>query len=325
MKTLLNLFPGLAAAGLLGIIAAPAAAGRNLQMVVVAEQTGAMTAPALPTPEHPASYVAFDGGYIEAGDPIANLQPPVAATVAQALQAALAGRGYEPASGPTTPSVILIYHWGFIRRDSQAVRNGNKIDPNLHARLSLVSPDRQREDLEQDLVNSHLLGSGNAVTHGPGFLNFHQRDVLQLAHDSRYFVVVSAYDYAAASRQDPKLLWRAKMSAYDGGISMAEALPSLLQGGAPFLGRNLGDFEYVTTSLVSGGRGEPGVQRFAPPVGNPGSLDAGFLRGLMKQEHDEFSGVHPYDKTAYDPIVSAPPAGASAAKPVIQPKQTGTY
>jgi len=79
MKTLLNLFPGLATAGLLGIIAAPAAAGRNLQMVVVAEQTGAMTAPALPTPEHPASYVAFDGGYIEAGDPIANLQPPAAA------------------------------------------------------------------------------------------------------------------------------------------------------------------------------------------------------------------------------------------------------
>jgi hypothetical protein len=325
MKTLLNLSLALVAAGMLGTVAAPAAAGRNLQMVVVAEQTDARTPRTLPTPELPAFYVAFDGGYIEAGDPIANEQPPAASAIAQALESTLASQGFEPATGTQTPSVVIIYHWGLLNRDSRAARNGNKIDPNLHARLSLVSTNRQDGEIEKYLVDRRLLATSSALAHAPEIPNFHERDILQLAHDNRYFVVVSAYDYAAVIRQEGGLLWRAKMSTYSGRVSMADALPTLIRGGAPYLGRNLRDFEYVAASMVSGSLGQPGARQFAPPMGNLGLLDAQFLRSLMKQEHDEFSGARSSDTTAYDPIVSVSPAGAASPTPVIQPKPTGTY
>ena len=199
MNTPINLSFGLAAAGIgiLEMFSAPAADGRNLQMVVVAESAEARTPPVQPSPEHPAFYVAFDGGYVEAGDPIANEQPPAASTMAQALQATLSGQGYEPATAPKTPSVVLVYHWGFLNIDSHAIRIGDQIDPNLHARLSLVSPDRKAQELEEALTTSRMLGRGNARAHMPGTINFHQRDILQLAHDPRYFVIVSAYDYKA--------------------------------------------------------------------------------------------------------------------------------
>ena len=87
---------------------------------------------------------------------------------------------------------------------------------------------------------------------------------------------------------------------------------------------NLGDFKYVTAPVVSVGRGEPQTRQFAPPSGNPGSLDGQYVRSLMKQEHEEFSGIRPSDTKDYDPIVSAPSAGAPPpARPVIQPKQAG--
>lgn len=315
MKTVLNLYFGLAAAGMLGIVSVPAAAGANLQMIVVAERADANTSPVLPTPQQPAYYVAFDGGYVEAGDPIANEQPPATSAITQSLRLTLAGRGYEPAADTNAPSVVLIYHWGMLNRDSYAFRHGNQIDPNLHARLSLVSTNKQDEDVEQYLVERQVMGRKI-----PDTLDFHQREILQTANDNRYFVIVSAYDCAAVGRHEPKLLWRTKMSAYGAGIAMADALPTLLQGGAPYFGRNLKDFEYIESPVVSGGRGGQEAPQFAPPLGNPGSLDAQFLLGLMKQEHDEFSGTRPSDKTPYDPIVSASPAGTPSSS--TTPPQT---
>jgi hypothetical protein len=312
MKTPLKLSLGLAA-GVLGIAAAPAAAARNLQMIIVAERPDAATPAAQPGPEHPVYYVAFDGGYVEAGDPIANEQPPATTIVSQSLQAALASRGYEAATDVKSASTVLIYHWGLLNRNSHPMRNGSRVDPNLHARLCLVSTDRQDRDIEEYLVNRQMLGASQ-----PDMLNFREQDILQLARDNRYFVVVSAYDYAAANRREPGLLWRAKFSAYSGGIAMAEALPALIKGGAPFLGRHMNGFKNISTPLVPGVQGASGSQQFAPPLGNPGSLDAKFLRGLMKQEHDEFSGARSSDNTVYEPIVSAQPAGVGAT-PLIGP------
>jgi len=322
MKTFLSLSLGLTAMGTLGVVTIPSAAGRSLQMTVVAEQTAAQSPATVPSPDHPAYYVALDGGYIEEGDPIANEHPPAASAVAQALEKTLAGLGYQPANGGATPTLVFTYHWGLLNRDSFAPRFGAAIGRNLHARLLLVTTSRQQGEIETYILDKRLMGRTNPAFRSPGILSIRERDALDLANDNLYFVILSAYDYTSVDLRQPKLLWRVKMSTRSVGASMADALPTLLQGGAPFLGRNLTDLEEVEVPLAAAAGGAPGaaVERFSPPLGNTGSLDGKFLSGLMKQEHDEFSGAYPDDKMAYKPIVTSISAGAAASMKVVDPK-----
>ena len=304
MKTRSSLFVSFLTFVALGLASVPRAAGRDLQMFVVAEQTDPKTAPALPSPEHPANYVAFDAGYVEAGDPIANEKPPAASATAEALRKTLAAQGYQPAT-TGLPQVLLVYHWGLLNRDSLAIRNGNTIEPNLHARLALLTTAQQDSEIESLLLDRRLVGRTDRELGMPTFLNFHYRDIMQLTHEDSYFVVLSAYDYASVSRREATLLWRAKMSTRSAGVAMADALPALLQGGAPYFGRNLGDLQNVTTPLVSGSPAAPGAQQFSPPSGRAGPLDENYLRELMKKEHTEFSGARAGDLANYAPRLSS--------------------
>jgi hypothetical protein len=306
MKTHISLFFSCLALAALGLAAAPGAAGRDLQMIVVAEQTDPQTAPKPPAPDHPAYYVAFDAGYVEAGDPIANEKPPASSAMAEALRNALAAQGYQPAAAGE-PQILLVYHWGLLNRDSLAIRNGNTIDPNLHARLALLTTAQQDSEIESQLLDRRLMGHTDREMRMPTFLNFHYRDIMQLTHDDSYFVVLSAYDYASVGRREARLLWRVKMSTRSASAAMADALPTLLQGGAAYFGRNLNDLQSVTTPLVSGNpAGAAGGQSFSPPSGRAGPLDENYLRELMKKEHAEFSGVHVGDLPNYAPRLSAP-------------------
>jgi hypothetical protein len=306
MKTRLHLFSGFVALGALGLATVPGAAGRNLQMIVVAEQTEPTTAPALPAPDHPVDCVAFDAGYVEAGDPIANEKPPTSSAMAEAMRNALASQGYKAAAAGE-PEILFVYHWGLLSQDSHAIRNGPTIDPNLHARLALLTTTKQDGEIENYLLDRRLSGRTNPAFRVPGFLDPQARDILDLSHDDFYFVVLSAYDYASVSRREAKLLWRVKMHTRSAGAWMGDALPTLLQGGARFFGRNFKEIQYVTIPLASGNRTGAdiaGAQQFSPPSGRAGPLDESFLRELMRKEHIEFSGARASDLAAYAPRLS---------------------
>jgi hypothetical protein len=304
MKTHPHIFFVLVALGTFGLAAVPVAAGRNLQMIIVAEQTEPKSAPVPPRPDHPTDYVVFDAGYIEAGDPIANEKPPASTAMADALRNALAAQGYQAAAAGQ-PQILFVYHWGLLNRDSHAIRNGLSIDPNLHARLALLTTTRQDGEIENFLLDHRLMGQTNPVFRTPGFLEFQYRDVLDLSHDDSYFVVLSAYDYASVSRREARLLWRVKMSTRSAGAAMADALPTLLRGGAPYFGRDLNRLQTVAAPLIAGNPAAPGAQQFSPPAGVVGTLDENFLRELMKREHTEFSGARAGDVGAYAPRLSA--------------------
>jgi hypothetical protein len=201
MKTPIRFFFGFVALGAFGLAAVPGVAARNLQMIVIAEQADPKAAPALPGSDHPTAYVAFDAGYVEAGDPIANEKPPAASAMAKALRQTLAAQGFQPAT-TGQPQILLVYHWGLLNRDSHAIRNGPTIDPNLHARLALLTTTRQDGEIENFLLDHRLMGRTNPAFRTPGFLEFQYRDILDLTHDDSYFVVLSAYDYASVSRRE---------------------------------------------------------------------------------------------------------------------------
>jgi hypothetical protein len=261
-------------------------------MVVVAETTADGAKLARPTPGQPAYYIAFDDGYWETGDPVANEKPPTAAAVARALRQTLAAEGYRPATDQKPPSLLLIYHWGSLNKDSLAIPSGVKIDPNLKARLALVAGGKYAHHIEDEVTQLRLARELHTPLRDD--LTIRERELLELAQDGRYFVIVSAYDYAALGRHKTRLLWRTKMSANDPGVAMVAALPALIQGGGPYFGRDNEESQFVRTPLEPGDKGESGSAagpEASDLTGAAGRLDDPFVREIAEKEGVEVTGA----------------------------------
>ncbi|HVU36516.1 MAG TPA: hypothetical protein VHE61_23960 [Opitutaceae bacterium] len=79
-------------------------------------------------------------------------------------------------------------------------------------------------------------------------------DLVEESFSSCYFVIASAYDYAAMRHGRRILLWRTKMTVNSMGISMGESLPSLVLSAGPYFGRDM--TEPVTLSRKIDRQGE---------------------------------------------------------------------
>lgn len=75
---------------------------------------------------------------------------------------------------------------------------------------------------------------------------------------SSYFVVATAYDYAALVRKERKLLWRTKMTVNSLGVNMVESLPPLIASAAPYLGIETRDPVVISKRVMRGGNVEIG-------------------------------------------------------------------
>ncbi len=313
MKSSIYLLPVLFLAA---VPLAPAARARSIDATIVAEQTRKGTEVQPPIVDNPAFYIAYDGGYIEAGDPIAGHKPPTAAAMGQALRQALATQGYQPAAG--SPSLLLVYHWGSINIDTIAIPRISKIKPNLKARIYLSGSTREAATLENFLLSRKSAPIANDWAPVPGFLTARMQDLLSTANDNRYFVIVSAYDYAAVTRHEAALLWRVKLSARSVSSDMDEVLPSLVSGGAPFFGRNLPEANRQRVPLLPAVAGT--AAPMPPPPAGAGQLDAAFVDRLVKQEHDLFAG-----EDVADPAMQGggapgvPTAGVRVLQPPVPP------
>jgi hypothetical protein len=266
----------------------------SLDMVVVAETTAAGAKLVHLTTDQSVDYVAFDGGYREAGDPVANEKPPTAAAVARALRQTLAAAGYRPATDQTPPTLLLVYHWGSLNRDSQAIHSGMDLDPNLKARVALVAGRRYEREIDDEIIQRQISREMHTSFPSARFLSDQARQLGELAQDNRYFVIVSAYDYAALRRHEAQLLWRAKMSASSAGAAMAGALPALIQGGGPYFGRDHDESQFVRTPLGPGAKVETGSSaepKASDLTGATGRLDDPFVRELAEKEGAEVTGA----------------------------------
>ena len=270
----------------------PLSFGKNprLDLVVVAETTADGAKVTRPTPQQPAYYVALDEGYREAGDPIANEKPPTAAEVARALRQALAAGGYQPATAQTPPTLLLVYHWGSLNRDSLAIRRGMDLDPNLKARVALVAGRRYEREIDDEIIQHQLAREMRTSFPAARFLTIQAQQLRELAQDNRYFVIVSAYDYAALGRHEARLLWRTKMSASNAGVAMYAALPALLQGGGPYFGRDADEPQFVRVPLGPEGKVETGAP---DSIGATRPPDDPFVRDLAEKEGAEVTGMRP--------------------------------
>jgi hypothetical protein len=271
----------LCAAGLAG----HASAGifsNNFRMLVVAEQ--AKGAPAMP--DGPVSCVAIDGGYIEAGDPIAGDSAPTADQVGQCLQAALAGHGFRAAQG--APSIVMAYYWGVLRIDRLQIKNPYGIKSNLMARIELVSTEQVGAEVENHILGREKGSGMNEGVSSPVILAGPLETARQDSRQPRIFVVVEAYDYQALVHREAKLLWRVKLSAQETSGDMDEVIPALIAAGTPYFGKNLDTMQDIETTLAVPAR--TGAA-FARTPNDSFQLDGRFIDGLLRQQRVRISGM----------------------------------
>ena len=248
---------------------------------VVAEQADPATAPAPPTALTPTYYLEHASGFVEIGmDPVAGDTPPPPPVVLDEVHQALTAQHYLPAAPGHGASLVLIYSWGVMREQDFP---GREL-AGQRARLMLVAPKKQAADVFQE-----VLDRSDPWTFQFPIINPMRNRLLSMTSDDRYFVIISAYDCASVARNHPRLVWRVRMSTWANGSSMADAFPTLLRGGAPFIGRNFDDAQLLSLPKVRAGTVTVGAPRviedseLAPPAGDAAATG----RTSGRESHEE--------------------------------------
>jgi hypothetical protein len=173
---------------------------------------------AAPTPQKPTHYLMLLGGFRTIGDPSAGEVKPSVDEVKKVLLPALAARGYLSVTRktPEPPELLLVVNWGSANPETL----GGEGSPINLGQM-------------QTLVGGHVLSTMMLEEAGRGEL------MSKAMYDDRYFVTLAAYDFKAANTPPQKkvLLWVARMSLPTSQTNLGEALPTLVQAGAPFFGR----------------------------------------------------------------------------------------
>jgi hypothetical protein len=242
--------PG-AFAGFLGF-----GAPKDTDVNVVVDKTEAGRAVQTPTKEKPAFYYPVLAGYREAVSLVAGETSPPPTPVAKLLAKALAAQHYYVVGTQTPPpTLLLVFHWGYM-------------NPQIDELGDPENPQQQFWNQREMLA----LVAGNTLNNVNPF-GFQRNDILQNARDDRYFVIVSAYDFAAAKEKKKKLLWQAKMSTPSNRVSLAEVIPGLIAAGGPHFGRETKLPESVTAPIAKEGIVEIGtptvVDDNAKPAASP--------------------------------------------------------
>jgi len=197
-----------------------------------------------PTPGQPAYYVPVILGWREEGRIVAGEEPPKRETMLRELGHALAKQGYvlqalRPDANKTVPSLIIAVEWGYLNAvkletgalDLQTADGGSMSPPELRSdpTQSTTTDFNQREMI--------TLVAGSAVKRQVLFTQSDWDKLSAAVSEGRYFIVVSAYDFAASMKGEQKLLWRTRMSTSRQGVWMKDVVSALVTTGAPLFGR----------------------------------------------------------------------------------------
>lgn len=173
-----------------------------------------------PSPEQPAYYFPLLANYREDDGVEQGEKAPAREVLTRPLVAALMREGYRVATAKTPPpSLLLVFYWGAVSAEIEDMSD----DPDAPDPVPLN---------EKEMLT--LVGAN--ATHQL-HLSIGRQRVLDAASQDRYFVIVTAYDYAAALKKKKVLLWQARMSTPAAGVTMPDVVKALVENGAPRFGR----------------------------------------------------------------------------------------
>ncbi|HTZ21121.1 MAG TPA: hypothetical protein VMC06_09585 [Opitutaceae bacterium] len=257
----------------------------TLELTVITEVTdeGKKLPPV--SPDHPAYYIAQSAGYVQVGDTYGNEKTLPADELDRILKKSLAANGYLPAKPPAQPPTLaVIYYWGTdnLLNDDNGALSPDQVARNILNRAALVGGEKFAKELATLFEQADAMSS--AVSAGPGassddgsggspgsapmltpvnmdFANpvnlFKMKSLkneflVDQASDDCYYVVASAYDYAAFAHKQRKLLWRTRMTVNSKGVSQTQSLPTLIISAAPYFGRDMPESEILSKRAKEG-------------------------------------------------------------------------
>jgi len=233
------------------------------------------------SPDHPAYYITQAVGYVQVGDTAGGEKTLAPDEVERLLKKSLAANGYLPATPPAQPpTLVVIYAWGtdnLLNPDDESL-SADQVARNILDRAAMVGGAKFARELATLFAQSdamatanqppHADPSGNAIGPTPvlgpdqmAFFNpvnlFKLRNpknefLVDQAADDCYYVVASAYDYAAFTRQQRSLLWRTRMTVNSRGVSQVQSLPTLITTAAPYFGRDMLESEIIVKRAREG-------------------------------------------------------------------------
>lgn len=209
----------------------------DLEMTVNTELTPYGRLLRTPSPEQPAYYISYSSGYRQMGEPIGGEHPPKPELIQRSLQRALAVSGYQPASHEHPPELAILYFYG----------SHNQMDPEEAARFPQAAAKQRLE--RAMLVGGHaevdkmsrVLEWGEQLTDRTAKYEY----LRDQANDDLYYVVASAYDFAALAHKQRKLVWRTTMTVNAKGVSLSETLSPLIATAGPYFGHETAEPEIV--------------------------------------------------------------------------------
>ena len=190
------------------------------EILMVDDLTAAGSKVSSPSKDHPIVYLLVLGGYKQEGDVVAGETTLPTDDVGRRVHAALQAAGYTPLRKSSTrpPDMIILAYWGSMGPGDVDMGDGNPpVTFNEIAMVNLVAGAR---------VENYMLGSTK------------RSELMTAAHQIRYFLVLSAFDYASYARGKKRtLLWQARVSAPSNGTSLPAILPSLIEKGSAIFGK----------------------------------------------------------------------------------------
>ena len=231
----------------------------ELDVTVIGEVTEAGKKLPPVSPDAPAYYALFSAGYHPMGDSYGD-KTLTADDIERVLTRSLAVSGYRAAKVPVRPSLLIIYVWGAHNRISD-VEDDNVQGRNFLERAALVGGEKFAAKSLAMLQEQDAQRNMPVPPEVKAFINpFHQYELtsakhasmLEQARDPLYYVIASAYDYAAAAKNQRRLLWRTRMTVDSAGVSQTQSLPALIMTAGPLFGKDMAEPEVLAPHVKEG-------------------------------------------------------------------------
>lgn len=224
-----------------------------------------------PAPGHPVYYVPMILGWHEEGALVAGEEPPKRAAILREVGQALGKEGYllqalRPGGNATLPSLVITVEWGYINPviTHEGAMNQTTGDGGTMAVAGMRDDPTQRESTQLNQREMVTLVAGSAISRQAHFSEADWQRLNEAFAEDRYYIIVSAYDFAASLKGEQVLFWRTRMSTPRQGVWMNDVVAALVAGGASLFGRQT-DVPTWQNFRVREGRVEMGDSKVVDP------------------------------------------------------------
>lgn len=253
----------------------------RVDVTIITEMTDAGRARPSASSTAPVYYQLVPGSYVKVGDSPTSSRTLPREQLQAMLQKALASAGFLPADEQHPATLAVVYTWGLhslLSRNSESdldATSREAIFRNLLDRAALIGGAKFARELKELMERADAMAATNPAAREdptglvPGidpalgaaqqammnpvalFKQASQKNafLVEQSAEDIYYMVASAYDFAAMAKNEKQLLWRTRMTVDTQGVSETDTLPTMIATAGPYLGKDMPEVEVITRKV----------------------------------------------------------------------------